>query len=86
MAYNISIVERDQNTFNGALPACTSPASFVQYEDCVQGFDASLLALMKRLNLAMKVMEGDESAVDDFAVQLLWTLGMKFTPRLMSVS
>jgi hypothetical protein len=46
MAYNISIVERDQNTFfNGPLSAYTGPAGFVQYEDHVQGLDASSLTL-----------------------------------------
>jgi hypothetical protein len=76
MAYNISIVERDQNTFfNGPLPAYTGPAGFVQYEDRVQGLDASSLALIKRLDLAMKVMDGEESAVDDFATELFRALG-----------
>ena len=46
MAYNISIVERDQNTFNGALSA-------YKYEDRVQGLDASSLGLIKRLDLSI---------------------------------
>ena len=76
MAYNISIVERDQDTFfNGPLPAYTGPAGFVQHEDRVQGLDSASLALIKRLDLAMKVMDGEESAVDDFAAELLRVLG-----------
>ncbi|OAX34394.1 hypothetical protein K503DRAFT_785802 [Rhizopogon vinicolor AM-OR11-026] len=71
IAYNISIVERDQNTFfNGDLPVYTGPASFVQYR-----LDASSLALIKRLNLAMVVMEDEDSAVDDFTAMLLRVLG-----------
>ena len=31
-------------------------AGFLQHEDCAQGIDASL----KRLDLAMKIMEGEE--------------------------
>ncbi|KAF8500087.1 hypothetical protein BU17DRAFT_102564 [Hysterangium stoloniferum] len=76
LAYNISIVERDQNTFfNGPLPIYTGPAGFIQYEDRVQGIDAPSLKLLKRLDLAMRVMEGEESAVDDFAVHLLEAMG-----------
>jgi hypothetical protein len=75
MAYNIAITERDQNTFNGPLPAYTGPAGFIQHEDHVQGLDPSSLALIKHLNLAMKVMDGEESAVDDFTAELLRVLG-----------
>jgi hypothetical protein len=76
MAYNISIVERDQNTFfNGPLPTYTGPAGFVQYEDRVQGLNASSLALIKCLNLTMKVIDGEESAVDDFATEIFRALG-----------
>jgi hypothetical protein len=76
MAYNIAIVERDQNTFfDGPLPAYTGPTGFVQHEDRVQGLDPSSLALIKRLDLAMKVMDGEESAVNDFAAELLRVLG-----------
>jgi len=75
-AYNISIVEQGQETFfGGPLPAYTGPAGFLQHEDRVQGLDASSLALIKRLDLAMKVMDGEESAVDDFAAELLRAMG-----------
>lgn len=37
----------------------------------VQGLDRPSLSLIKRLDLAMKLNEGEESAVDDFAVALL---------------
>jgi hypothetical protein len=47
--------------FNGPLPSYTGPAGFVQYEDRVRGLDSSSLALIKRLDLAMKVMDGEES-------------------------
>jgi hypothetical protein len=75
MAYNISVVERDQNTFNGPLPAYTSTMGFVQYKDFVQGLDVSLLALTKHLDLTMKVMDGQESTVDHFTAEVLWALG-----------
>jgi hypothetical protein len=39
------------------------------------GLDAPSLALIKRLDLAMKVMEGEETAVDDFAAELLRAMG-----------
>jgi hypothetical protein len=75
-AYNISIVEQDQEAFfEGPLPAYTGPAGFLQHQDRVQGLDASSLALIKRLDLAMKIMEGEESAVDDFAAELLRSMG-----------
>jgi hypothetical protein len=76
-AYNISIVEQEEEVFFGSpLPAYTGPADFVQYENRVHGrLDPSSLALIKRLDLAMKVMEGEESVVDDFAANLLMTLG-----------
>ena len=72
VAYNISIVEQGQEEFfGGPLPAYTGPAGFMQHQDRVQGLDASSLALIKRLDLAMKVMDGEESAVNDFAAELL---------------
>jgi hypothetical protein len=74
-AYNISIVEQGQRAFFGdPLPAYTGPTGFLQHEDRVQGLDASSLALIKRLDLAMEIMEGEESAVDDFAAELLRVL------------
>ncbi|KAF8546990.1 hypothetical protein OG21DRAFT_1394243, partial [Imleria badia] len=75
-AYNISVAEQEQETFfEGPLPAYTGPAGFLQHENRVQGLDASSLALIKRLDLAMKIMEGEESAVDDFAAELLRSMG-----------
>jgi hypothetical protein len=85
MAYNISVVERDQNTFfNCPLPAYTSLMGFVQYEDLVQGLDVSLLALTKHLNLSMKVMDGQELAVDHFTAELLRALG--YETKQMDIS
>jgi hypothetical protein len=75
LAYNISVVEQDQDTFFGRpLPPYTGPAGFIQHEDRVQGLDAASLALIKRLDLAMKIFEGEESAVDDFAAEVLRAL------------
>ena len=75
-AYNISIVEQDQHAFfGGPLPAYAGPAGFVQHEGRVQGLDATSLALVKRLDLAAKIIEGEESAVDDFAAELLRAMG-----------
>jgi hypothetical protein len=76
LAYNISIVEQDERTFfGGPLPAYFGPAGFVQHEERVHGLDATSLALIKRPDLAMKIFEGEESAVDDFAAELLRALG-----------
>jgi hypothetical protein len=75
-AYNINVQEQDQALFfDGCLPEYSGPEGFVQYEDRVQGLDAPSLALIKRLDLAMKVMEGEETAVDDFAAELLRAMG-----------
>jgi hypothetical protein len=75
-AYNINVQEQDQALlFGGNLPEYTGPEGFVQHEDRVHGLDAPSLALIKRLDLAMKVMEGEETAVDDFAAELLRAMG-----------
>ncbi|KIJ48574.1 hypothetical protein M422DRAFT_247421 [Sphaerobolus stellatus SS14] len=57
------------------LPPYTGPAGFVQYEGGVQGINKESLALIKRLDLAMKIEEGEESAIDDFATEALRALG-----------
>jgi hypothetical protein len=75
-AYNISIVEQEQTTFfEGPLPAYTGPPAFLQHENRVEELDSSSLALIKRLDLAMRVTEGEESAVEDFAAELLRVMG-----------
>jgi hypothetical protein len=75
-AYNIVIHEQEQHTFfGGALPEYTGPVGFIEHEDRVQGLDGPSLSLIKRLDLAMKILEGEESAVDDFAVELLRATG-----------
>ena len=80
-AFNISIIEQDQETFfDDPLPAYKGPAGFLQregpvgflqHEEGVEGLDKSSLALIKRLDLAMKITGGEESAVIDFAAELL---------------
>ncbi|KAK2463730.1 hypothetical protein APHAL10511_004223 [Amanita phalloides] len=57
--------------FGGPLPDYTGPADFLEHQDRVQGLEASSLALIKRLDLAMKIVDSEESAVDDFAAELL---------------
>ena len=76
-AFNISIVEQEQETFfEGPLPAYTGPIAFLQYENCVEELDASSLALMKRLDLVMTITEDEkEAAVNDFAAELLRVMG-----------
>ena len=75
-AYNISVQEQAQPAFfGGPLPEYTGPAGFFQQEDRDQTLDASSLALIKRLDLATKLKEGEESAVDDFAAELLRAMG-----------
>jgi hypothetical protein len=75
-AYNIDIREQDQHLFfGGPLPECSGPVSFIEYEDRVQGLDAPSLILVKCLDLAMKVLEGEESAVVYFATELLRVMG-----------
>ena len=54
------------------------PVSFVQVESLsipAHDVDAASKALLKRLNLAMTLYEGEESAVDDFIAELLRALG-----------
>jgi hypothetical protein len=76
VAYNIAIQEQGQDQFfGGPLPGYVGPIGFIRHEDRVQGLDPWSLSLIKRLDLAMKVMEGEESAVDDFAVELLRVMG-----------
>ena len=76
VAYHIVIQEQDQvQFFDGPLPEYAGPVGFIEHEDRVQGLDASSLALIKRLDLAMKILEGEESAVDDFAAELLRVMG-----------
>ena len=75
-AYNIRVVEQVQDEFfNGPLPPYCGPAAFVQYEDRAQVIDAASLSLLKRLDLAAMIVDGEESAVDDFAVEVLRALG-----------
>ncbi|KIJ53193.1 hypothetical protein M422DRAFT_242323 [Sphaerobolus stellatus SS14] len=58
-AYNITIVERDeQQFFSGPLPLYTGPTGFVQYESHVQA-----------------IREGEELTVSDFATEVLRALG-----------
>ncbi|KAF8872397.1 hypothetical protein BD779DRAFT_1613824 [Infundibulicybe gibba] len=78
-AYNIAVVEQEQELFFGGpfpayLPAYTGLDGFTTHENRVQELDESTLSLMKRLDLAMRVVEGEESAVDDFVVELLRVL------------
>ena len=74
-AYNISTVEQEEHVFfGGPLPAYTGPDGFTRHEHRVQGLDAASLALIKRLDLVMKITEGRKSAVDDFAAELLRVL------------
>ena len=52
-AYNISIIEQDQDAFfGGPLLPFTGPVGFVQHEGRVRGLDTTSLPLIKRLNLA----------------------------------
>ena len=75
-ANRISIVEQEQDTFfGGPLPTYGGPAGFLQHEERVKGLDNSSLALMKRLDQVMYGKAGDESAVGDFAVELLRAMG-----------
>jgi hypothetical protein len=76
VAYHITIQEQDQaQFFDGPLPEYAGPVGFIEHEDRVQGLDAPSLALIKRLDLAMKIWEGEESGVDDFAAELLRAMG-----------
>ncbi|KAF8630342.1 hypothetical protein AX17_005435 [Amanita inopinata Kibby_2008] len=62
-AYNIVIHEQvERQFFGGPLPEyIQGPIGFIENEDRVQGLDAPSLALIKCLNLAMKIVEGEES-------------------------
>ena len=81
-AFNISIIEQDQETFYGGplseivqIHKREGLVSFLQHEGRVEGLDDSLLALIKRLDLAMKITAGEESAVVDFTAELLRAIG-----------
>jgi hypothetical protein len=75
-AYNITIQEQDEALFfGGPLPEPVGPPGFIEHKDRVQGLDAPSLSLIKRLDLTMPIMEGEESAVVDFAVELLRVMG-----------
>jgi hypothetical protein len=76
VAYHIAVQEQEQaQFFGGPLPEQAGPVGFIEHEDRVQGLDAPSLSLIKRLDLAMKILEGEESAVDDFAAELLRVMG-----------
>ena len=76
VAYRIAIQEQDQaQFFGGPLPEYAGPPGFIEHEDRVQGLDGPSLALIKRLDLATKTFEGQESSVDDFAAELLRVMG-----------
>jgi hypothetical protein len=61
VAYHITIQEQDQaQFFDGPLPEYAGPVGFIEHEDRVQGLDAPSLALIKRLDVAMKILEGYE--------------------------
>jgi hypothetical protein len=78
VAYNIDIQELDGHLFSGGhLPEYTGPVGFIQHGDRLQGFDAPFLALIKRLDLAMKFMDGEESVEHDFVAQILRVLGFE---------
>ena len=78
-AYNIVVKEQKaEDFFGGPLPDYTGPVSFVQVESLsipAHDVDAASKALLKRLDLAMTLYEGEESAVDDFTAELLRALG-----------
>lgn len=76
-AYNIVVQELDaQQFFGDSLPEYTGPAGFIQFENLpTRGMDAASVALVKRLDLAMTLYEGEESAVDDFAAEVLRAMG-----------
>ena len=76
VSYNIIIQEHDEaQFFHGPLPEYVGPLGFIEHEDRIQGLDAASLSLIKRLDLAMNILEGEESAVVDFAVELLRVMG-----------
>ena len=71
MAYHIAIQEQDQV---GPLLEY-GPVGFIEHENRVQGLDAPSLALIKRLEFATKILEGEDLAVDDFVAELLRVMG-----------
>jgi hypothetical protein len=75
-AYNIVIQEQEQQQFfNGPLPPYSGPNGFAEHEATVNDLDDASLALIKRLDLATRLVEGEESAVDDFAAEVLRAMG-----------
>ena len=81
-AFNISIIEQEQETFFrcplseiAQSSGRKNPVGFLQHEGRVEGLDDTSLALIKRLDLAMKITAGEESAVVDFTAELLRAIG-----------
>lgn len=75
-AYNIVVQEQNENAFfGGSLPNYNGPADFLHYEHRAYGLDPASTSLLKRLDMAVHVMDGEESAVGDFTAELLRILG-----------
>ncbi|KAK0187513.1 hypothetical protein F5146DRAFT_1140929 [Armillaria mellea] len=65
-AYNIVVQEQNENVFfGGPLSAYHGPADFIHHEYRTGILDSESALLLKRLNLAVDITEGEESAVDD---------------------
>jgi len=76
-AYNITIVSQDSATFFGSdvLPLPTHHPDLIDKATADEMEDEDSYQVLRYMDLAMDPIPGEESAVDDFAMQLLRTMG-----------
>ncbi|KIM72895.1 hypothetical protein PILCRDRAFT_829497 [Piloderma croceum F 1598] len=77
MAYNISIVQQNTATFFGqvALPLPAQHPDLLNRLTADEMVDDDSYQVVRYMDLAMDPVPGEESAVDDFAMQLLRMMG-----------
>ncbi|KAK0222059.1 hypothetical protein IW262DRAFT_1377971 [Armillaria fumosa] len=83
-AYNIVVEYQDAATFFGVdpLPPPSVAAEVLHNVAAEDTADEGNYTLLRYMDLAMNPVPGQESAVDDFAIELLKTLGYAQRPRV----
>ena len=81
-AYNITVVQQDTLTFFGqaALPLPAQRPDLLDRLTADEMVDDDSYHLLRYMDLAMDPVPGEESAVDDFALQLLRLMGYASRP------
>lgn len=85
LAYNILIEYQDASTFFAIdiLPPPSIAAEVLNTAAAEDMKDEESYALCRYMDIAMNPVPEQESAVDDFAVELLWMMGYAKRPRLV---